>query len=417
MEAADVVARLRLLQSEEHENLERSAATFGDYADYVEEEVLETESPVMDSFVLQGGNWVLKTLTNFTQAEFGVLWAEVEGALHAVWSMVRGRRSQTSAKDAMFKTLVILKHYDTWDKHAVDFGLKPNTLEKMTYKLLEVIEPIPFAKFVKPVTMTQQRENNKAFRNYPYALYATDVKFQPAYRQSGHFTEKKTYFSGKHKLYGYKLECSVGYPGVAVDVSSHEPGSKSDLTMMLDRRTVCMERLLKTPQELGQDDNGEGAVQHPLAWGVLVDKGYQGAEAVLRTIQLKRKPRDGELSHQDMTRNRLVSSDRVLVENYFGRVCMLWKVMYTTYKWGEVRYDMIARACFALTNFHVSFMPLRNEDNKLYHSVLSRYQSMAEDTRERRKRSQKTYMMRRDRCLPHRFSPLQCTKTTKRRCR
>ncbi|KAG2767180.1 hypothetical protein Pcac1_g21484 [Phytophthora cactorum] len=87
MEAADVVARLRLLQSEEHENLERSAATFGDYADYVEEEVLETESPVMDSFVLQGGNWVLKTLTNFTQAEFGVLWAEVEGALHAVWSM------------------------------------------------------------------------------------------------------------------------------------------------------------------------------------------------------------------------------------------------------------------------------------------------------------------------------------------
>ncbi|KAG3113409.1 hypothetical protein PI124_g7942 [Phytophthora idaei] len=123
MEAADVVARLRLLQSEEHENLERSAATFGDYADYVEEEVLETESPVMDSFVLQGGNRVLKALTNFTQTEFGVLWAEVEGALHAVWSMGRGRRSQTSAKDAMFMTLVILKHYDTWDKHAVDFGL------------------------------------------------------------------------------------------------------------------------------------------------------------------------------------------------------------------------------------------------------------------------------------------------------
>ncbi|KAG3148482.1 hypothetical protein PI126_g12428 [Phytophthora idaei] len=221
MEAADVVARLRLLQSEEHENLERSAATFGDYADYVEEEVLETESSVMDSFVLQGGNRVLKTLTNFTQAEFGVLWAEVE---------------------------VILKHYDTWDKHAVDFGLKPNTLKKMTYKLLEVIEAILFAKFAKPVTMTQQRENNKTFRNYPYALYATDVKFQPAYRPSGHFTEKKTYFSGKRKLYGYKLECSVAYPGVTVDVSSHEPGSKSDLTMMLDRRAVHMERLLKTPQ-------------------------------------------------------------------------------------------------------------------------------------------------------------------------
>ncbi|KAG3089523.1 hypothetical protein PC121_g4300 [Phytophthora cactorum] len=252
----------------------------------------------------------------------------------------------------------------------------------MAYKLLEVIEPILFATFVKPVTMTQPRENNKTFRNYLYALYATDVKFQPAYRPSGHFTEKKTYFRGKHKLYGYKLECSVAYPGVAVDVSSHEPGSKSDLTMMLDRRAVRMERLLKTPQELGQDDNGEGAVQHPLAWDVLVAKGYQGAGAVRRTIQQKRKPRDGELSHQDMTRNRLVSSDRVLDENYIGRVCMLWKVMYTTYKWLEVRYGMIARTCFALTNFHVSFMSLRNEDNKLYYSVLSRYQSMPEEARE-----------------------------------
>ncbi|KAG3066027.1 hypothetical protein PI125_g23928 [Phytophthora idaei] len=225
--------------------------------------------------------------------------------------------------------------------------------------------------------MTQQRENNKTFRNCPYALYAIDVKFHPALRPSGYFAEKKTYFSGKHKLYGYKLECSVAYPGVAVDVSSHEPGSKSDLTMMLCHRAVHMERLLKTHQELGQDDNGEGAVQHPLAWGVLVDKGYQGAEAVLRTIQPKRKPRGGELSHQDMTRNRLVSSDRVLVENYFGRVCMLWKVMYTTY----------------------NFMPLRNKDNKLYHSVLSRYQSTAEEARERHKRSQKAYRMRRHELL------------------
>ncbi|POM79802.1 Lamin-like protein, partial [Phytophthora palmivora] len=136
-------------------------------------------------------------------------------------------------------------------------------------------------------------------------------------------------------MYGYKLECSVAYPGVAIDLSPHEPGSKSDLTMFLDRKAVHMDMLQKTMEELEIEDNGEGGAQHPLQWGVLVDKGYQGSEGSIRTIQPKRKPRGSELSHQDVARNRLVSSDRVLVENFFGRVCMLWKAMYVTYKWNE----------------------------------------------------------------------------------
>ncbi|KAG2786832.1 hypothetical protein PC129_g19196 [Phytophthora cactorum] len=34
--------------------------------------------------------------------------------------------------------------------------------------------------------------------------------FQPAYGPSGRFTEQKVYFSAKYKLYGIKIECSVG---------------------------------------------------------------------------------------------------------------------------------------------------------------------------------------------------------------
>ncbi|KAK1931035.1 hypothetical protein P3T76_013624 [Phytophthora citrophthora] len=89
-------------------------------------------------------------------------------------------------------------------------------------------------------------------------------------------------------MYGYKLECSVAYPGVAIDLSPHEPGSKSDLTMFLDRKAVHMDMLQKTVEELEIEDNGEGGVQHPLQWGVLVDKGYQGFEGSIRTIQPKR---------------------------------------------------------------------------------------------------------------------------------
>ncbi|GMF42198.1 unnamed protein product [Phytophthora fragariaefolia] len=263
--------------------------------------------------------------------------------------------------------VVILKHFDTWDKHAVDFGLK----------------------------------SWETFRNYPYALYATDVKFQPAYRPSGQFAEQNTYFSEKHKLYGYKLECSVAYPGIAVDLSSREPGSKSDVTLFLERKDVHMEMLQKNVKELEIENNGEGAAQHPIQWGVLVDKGYQGAEGIIRTIQPKRKPRGSELSRQDVARNRLVSSDRVLVENVFGRACMLWKAMYVTYKWSEVRYNMIDRICFALTNYHVSYMPLRNDDNVRYRSVLARYEYMADEAKQKRARSQKAYRLRRDDVLQH----------------
>ncbi|ETV71806.1 hypothetical protein H257_12950 [Aphanomyces astaci] len=41
---------------------------------------------------------------------------------------------------------------------------------------------------------------------YSYARYATDVKVQPATRPIGCFGEQKHYFSGKHKLYGLKIE-------------------------------------------------------------------------------------------------------------------------------------------------------------------------------------------------------------------
>ncbi|KAG3019099.1 hypothetical protein PC121_g21570 [Phytophthora cactorum] len=81
-------------------------------------------------------------------------------------------------------------------------------------------------------------EAGNTFTNYPHALYVTDIKFQPAYRTGGRFTEQKIYFSAKHKLYGFKIKCSVAPPGVVVDVSDHSPKSMSDLTMMLDRLSI-----------------------------------------------------------------------------------------------------------------------------------------------------------------------------------
>ncbi|RHX98719.1 hypothetical protein DYB25_013612, partial [Aphanomyces astaci] len=94
--------------------------------------------------------------------------------------------------------------------------------------------------------------------------------------------------------------------------------------------------------------------------------GYIGIAHSLRGIHPKRRPVHGVLDAHDMDRNHDISSDRVVVENFFGRVCTLWKISLATYTWGEKNYNTIQRTTFALTNFHLSLMPLRAEDEGFY---------------------------------------------------
>jgi hypothetical protein len=233
--------------------------------------------------------------------------------------------------------------------------------------------------------MEHQLEEEQRFRNFPYALYALDVKFQPAFRPGGRFNEKKHYFSGKHKLYGYKVECAVALPGIAVHVSKHYTGAVSDLSIALDNKSKHASMLAKAQDE--DRDFGEGSDVFPSSWAVLVDKGYQGLQTTMRAIYPTKKPRGGELSVEAIERNTKVSSDRVIVENYFGRVCGLWRTMSSTFSWSESRYDQLVNICFALTNFHASLYPLRAGDSNKYKQQLARYVSMAQQDAKKRSRA------------------------------
>ncbi|KAG2790457.1 hypothetical protein PC129_g3099 [Phytophthora cactorum] len=119
------------------------------------------------------------------------------------------------------------------------------TLEKMVHRVIQTVEPVLHVQLVKRVKMSEQMEAGNTFTNYLHALYVTDVKFQPAYRSSGRFTEHKVYFSAKHKLYGFKIECSGAPPRVVVDVFDHSPGYTSYLTMILDQLSIHRQMLRK----------------------------------------------------------------------------------------------------------------------------------------------------------------------------
>ena len=51
-----------------------------------------------------------------------------------------------------------------------------------------------------------------------------------------------------------------------------------------------------------------------------MDKGYQGAADDLRAVIPKKKPVRGLLSREDEEYNKKLSSGRILVENFFGRL-------------------------------------------------------------------------------------------------
>lgn len=75
--------------------------------------------------------------------------------------------------------------------------------------------------------------------------------------------------------------------------------------------------------------------RYPDSWACLLDKGYQGlAESVRGIVPTKKKP-GRYLNMEEKNRNREHASYRIIVENYFGRLCGVWNVLGSQFRWDE----------------------------------------------------------------------------------
>ena len=117
-------------------------------------------------------------------------------------------------------------------------------------------------------------------------------------------------------------------------------------------------------------DNGELQNTFPDQWALLADKGYAGGDRDIRAII----PKNGNrLSATDNSRNRNIFACRIIVENFFGRLKMLWKIMHDRFRLSHDWYDKIVRICVALTNFHIDLNPLREDDRINYKAIPRQY--------------------------------------------
>jgi hypothetical protein len=86
-----------------------------------------------------------------------------------------------------------------------------------------------------------------------------------------------------------------------------------------------------------------------------------------------------------------VSSDRIVVENCFGRLYSLWEICSRRYRWAENLYHSIFSLGVALTNFHIERHPLRSEDVDFFTRRKGKMTALAEERIKKRQMTQNRY--------------------------
>lgn len=265
-------------------------------------------------------------MTNFEASEFQSIWNSISEIIIERYNIGPGRKSHHTGKEMLFMILTVLKHGGQWEIIAKVFSLKGPSFERMMTKFIDLLYESLYEALVKRndslFNFGELAQEGKNFRHFPFARYITDVTFQQANRPSGNMQEGKVFFSGKHKLYGFKVEVSVLANGLAINCSRHHPGSVSDLEIFQRNVSFHKHALRKKGSDGNITDIGLHSGKYPDHWAFLMDKGYQDAGEMVLAITPKKKPKNGILSREAEAENRKVASDRIIGE-------MFWPIMST----------------------------------------------------------------------------------------
>lgn len=157
----------------------------------------DSDSPILDTIYNNGGGSAIVQLTNFTIKEFLQLYGKFRTFLAHNYSVGRGRRSQCTAKDALFMVIVTLKYGEQWDYLGQTFKMKGATFERLVTRFITLIfRPFNDLFVVEKAErwpMSRIIDEKKTFKHFKLARYATDVTFQQANRPSGNIQGGKIF--------------------------------------------------------------------------------------------------------------------------------------------------------------------------------------------------------------------------------
>ena len=139
-------------QTRKNELLENAVELFPRTEGECEEEE-DSASPIIDLFVNESGPGVFKAMTPLTRLEFERVWDFISVPFITEYRNGRGRQPTTKPKDAFFILLTVLKLPTTWANHGAMFAMGAQRVEKLVWKVLEIVTPILKEECVREVSI------------------------------------------------------------------------------------------------------------------------------------------------------------------------------------------------------------------------------------------------------------------------
>lgn len=173
-------------------------------------------------------------------------------------------------------------------------------------------------------------------------------------KRIGSFEDAGTYWSYKLNSLAYQFQCVVTHLGHCVYVSNAERAATHDMMVYRNNRIQLLSGL------------SAGGFKNPI---ILADQGYK--------CELP------ELFVPD-TPNKMLNGRRLVVENYFGRMTNVFRIVRAKFPFGyEIVNPFLKALCF-LTNVHVRTKPLRAEEYKLHRAFITMRKNKQMEKRRRK---------------------------------
>ena len=152
-----------------------------------------------------------------------------------------------------------------------------------------------------------------------------------------------SYYSHKLGTAAYQFQCVVLHSGFCVHVTDVEPAAMHDITVYKKSRPLLLAGLKA------------GGIEDPV---ILADKGYKAPD--MPELFVPPEPKS------------IVNSNRLIVENYFGRMERVFASIRHRYRLALEHINLYVRALCFLTNYHIFLSPLRHNEH-IFHRKLELY--------------------------------------------
>ena len=318
-------------------------------------------------------------LTNFSENEIRSFLQRIQP--YCVEPPKKGPRSKFSWIDGCLLLLMYYKSY--WEQEKIEAFLNksPRSVKVIIDKYRSIFNKFLTDEWIKH--RMRPIPNSSAFPHVGLNFDHTSIQIPKPFVD---FKTAKQFWDYKHKMYSLKKGVGISpTSGYAVLTFSKLPGSVHDYTDLKNNYIQISEFLRKTEEEKNRLDQDTHA-----SWSVTTDKGYKGDETKDTPGLRKLVPIINPQTIEEHQFNRNVYSIHI-IERFFGRMKNLWKITSSMYN-DQTNFDIDFDNCILLTNEHIRFHKLLDEDKVFYYALLNNQYNEQEEKSRKRKQQVKQYM-------------------------